>query len=258
MDDDPWANAWGDPQPQLSQLSSLTAKPSSWSFAAHENLDDDVQESDVGVQSWSTGVGVRWTDPSAPENSRWEYQSASNFWSASSTATVSNVSDAFPSPKPHLPSPGPPEPSSSHSVQPASSPPSPSTTPDDSSDQSEVASHDEQADTPDAFGTFEEAVPGASWAATPAFGLDNPDWDPAWGLGTVPVPVKDEQPPDEWEAARMAKEEQDSRVVRVIKYSLSENLFPTLSHAASRTPGLYSSASGGVCRGIMANIRHSL
>jgi hypothetical protein len=247
MDDDPWANAWGDPQPQLTQVNSITAKPSSWSFPAHENLSDNVQESDVGVTSWPTGVGVPWTDPSAPENSRLENQSASNFWSTSSTETTSTLSDAFPSSKPRLPSPGPPESSASQSVQPVSSPPSPSTTPDDGSDQSEFASHDERADTPDAFGTFEEPVPDAPWATTPAFSLDNKDWDPAWGLGTVPVPAKGEQSPDEWEAARMAKEEQDSRVVRVIIFSLSENPLLSLSHAASRTSGLYSPASRGIC-----------
>ena len=215
--DDPWANAWQDPPPQRTHNSDHTVSAPSWTFTPHEKTPGDVQESDIGVPSWSTGVGVPWGDPSALEIPRWDYQHPSDFWTASPRSDARSVSGSSEPPPElvHPPSPGPVKPSAAPFVPHTPSPPSPSAVSDDLSHDSEPPSHDERADTPDAFGTFEDVVPDAPWAQTRPLDLDTSDWAPSWGSGTATLPSKDEQPPDEWEAARRAKEEQDSRVVRV-------------------------------------------
>ena len=233
--DDPWANAWQDRSHNTDHLSS-----SSWTLSPHQNTPGDVQESDIGVPAWSTGVGVPWGDPTALEIPRWDYQHPSDLWSAPSRSEARSVSSPL-QPPPELvrpPSPASVKPSAVPFVPPSPSPPSPSAVSDDISHDSEPSSHDERADTPDAFGTFEEAATDAPWAQTRPLDSDTSDWAPSWGSGTATVPSNDEQPLDEWEAARKAKEEQDSRVVRVDSFyqgglSHSNDIY---SHPSSLPP----------------------
>ena len=232
MDDDPWANAWGEhptPQPEIPIVNS------SWAGLKPHAVEDE-QEADIGLPSWSTPV--QWNEPSGTEHSMWSQPTiASEIWEPSPydsipIATVPKHSSPSQLPSPNV------EDAKDTFFSPLSSPPkSPTPPPDEFTSFPQPAASETIDDrglpssspnsprsaSPDAFGTFESA-PEVTWAS-PTFNLPasttldaSNEWKSAW----EPSPArKIDDPPDEWEVARRQKEKQDRLVVSSSHCSLN-------------------------------------
>ena len=209
--EDPWANAWGEPEKPQIESWTHTQKP----------------ETDLAVPSWVTASDVTWTEPSNTQQSPWNAQHPVKEWNPSpyDTFSVGKSSTVEISQPDRSPPPTTPEEIPS---------PSPLPSPEISVQSLEPASYDEppiprsrslspRAGSPDGFGTFETGldVNGAGvdpWGPStdmPAPASSKDPWVPTWeeGKPKSDVELKGE-PVDEWEAAKQRKERQDRHVVR--------------------------------------------
>ncbi|TFY66059.1 hypothetical protein EVG20_g5032, partial [Dentipellis fragilis] len=214
--DDPWRNAWGEP---------LSTHPAStWSIPPSQ---PDAEEADLAAPSWSTGLGIEWSEPPDVQGSLWSQNTISDPWSPPANTfeglTLGRTSsmETPESPDEVTTSGTDGEPPSTDVVHGAvatptvvseqeiehSVPPSPS--PDPSLTSS-----------PDAFGTFEIGANADDidpWpASAAAFGQQPSDqtWGAAWADTAEETPTREDrqQSVDEWEEARRRKEELDRKV----------------------------------------------
>ena len=229
--DDLWGNAWGSPEDD--------AKPTTWTIS-DKPRNDDFQEDDLAMPSWSTGPGIRWDEPSDTQTSLWsnanahhtaQGQSLENLYddialgdsrlgepqgdnNSTVEVPVEPGSHSFSPPSPRaqrddITAPSPPrQPDYESSPCPTPSSPSPSPQPSPSSSL-------------DAFGTFTIGAEHSDTAPFPTTGgplggqIDDNEWGSPWG--SVSKDAEDgstQVASDEWESAKLRKIEMDRRVVR--------------------------------------------
>ncbi|KAH9995589.1 hypothetical protein BJV77DRAFT_229640 [Russula vinacea] len=224
--DDLWGNAWGSPDDD--------AKATAWS-TSEKPQNDDHQEDDLAMPSWSTGPGIQWDEPSDTQGPLWSnaHHTAQD-WSlehpygdislansrpaeppADDNSTVELPVEAESPPhSPYLPQ-GQCDDISAPSLSreldeelspsPISSPPPPEPSPPSS---------------PDAFGTFTIGAEHSDTAPFSTIGgslggqvYDN-EWGSPWGSVSKDVDGESAQfDSDEWESAKLRQLEMDSRVV---------------------------------------------
>lgn len=221
--DNPWANGWSD-EPEKPTLNdpeqSITP---SWTASHAHSSSMSSEEADLSTPSWSTGMGMKWEEPSDTLGSLWSQTTDSGHldaWESSTYKGISlspippsdDVSEKYPPVSPVQREVTPPIPSP---VQEISITPPKSSSP---STQPHLPS------SPDAFGSFETAIGsggvGDPWSSTSAFPPDTEEveqWGSAW---TVPK-AEEEEPtvqilPDEWEIAKQRKENMDRQVVSIL------------------------------------------
>ncbi|KAI0272471.1 hypothetical protein BC834DRAFT_966495 [Gloeopeniophorella convolvens] len=219
--DDLWGNAWGGPGHDDER------KPSSWSSPAKPQNEDE-QEDDLAIPSWSTGTDIRWDEPTHTQSPLWSQpQHATDSWSlddnpysdiplGASHSAQSPVDDTI-AVEPSGP-PSPLEPSDNFRV----SPPPVSVVEESSPSEAPPSPRSSRTSTPpspDAFGTFTtgaESEDPTPWnAADGIYGgnVESNSWGSAWG--NAPEEAEDgdgQQVDDEWEAAKRRQLEMDRRV----------------------------------------------
>ena len=235
--DDLWGNAWGSPDDDA----SATTWPSS-----KKPQNDDHQEDDLAVPSWSTGPGIQWDQPSDTQSPLWSnaHHTAQD-WSIEHPYGDISLENSRPAEPPgDLPedknskaeSPIEPE---SHSFP----PPLPRAQFDDITAHSPSRELDEELppsptpsspspepsppSSPDAFGTFTIGAEHSDTAPFPTTGgslggqIDNNEWGSPWGSVSKDVDEESAQfASDEWESAQLRQLEMDRRVVRMSFFSL--------------------------------------
>lgn len=242
--DDPWANTWGEPD-KPPRDETLTTLP--WTSPVHSN----EQEADMGMPSWSTGVDVKWAEPSDTHGSLWSQPvETEHIWGSSPYETIPIGSNAS-LPVPGASSPGGAPVTGSYFPNlkaspelPVSRTPSPAETPSPEVREQRIATPTPPASpvsapasssrpvSPDNFGSFEA---GIQFDETPA-SLEVDPWTPQtadfvapaaqgpeWGssewdthdAGEADAVKKtaEEEASDEWEAAKRMKEKQDRVIV---------------------------------------------
>lgn len=225
--DDLWGNAWGSPDDD--------AKATAWS-TSEKPQNDDHQEDDLAMPSWSTGPGIQWDEPSDTQGPLWSnaHHTAQD-WSlehpygdislansrpaeppADDNSTVELPVEAESPPhSPYLPQ-GQCDDISAPSLSreldeelspsPISSPPPPEPSPPSS---------------PDAFGTFtigaehSDTAPFSTVGGSLGSQIYDNEWGSPWGSVSKEVDGENTQfDSDEWESAKLRQLEMDSRVVR--------------------------------------------
>jgi hypothetical protein len=231
--DDLWGNAWGSPEDD--------AKPTTWTIS-EKPRNDDFQEDDLAMPSWSTGPGIRWDEPSDTHTSLW---SSANARHTVQDRPLENSYDDIPVGHSHLAEPQgdnnstvelPVEPES-HSFSPPSpraqrddiTAPSPSREPDRELSPSPTPSSPSPSPPPepspssslDAFGTFTIGAEHSDVAPLPTIGdplgvqIDDNEWGSPWGGVSKDAEEGSAQgASDEWESAKLRQLEMDRRVVR--------------------------------------------
>ena len=231
--DDLWGNAWGSPEDD--------AKPTTWAIS-EKHRNDDLQEDDLAMPSWSTGPGIRWDEPSDTQSSLWPNANAHH---TAKDRTLESSYDDIPLRNSPLVEPQvdnnsivelPVEPES-HS----SSPPSPRVQRDDISAPSPSKEQDRElsspptpsspspspshkpspSSSPDAFGTFtigaehSDTDPIPTTGGLPGGRIDYNEWGSPWGSVSKDAEEESAQvASDEWESAKLRQLEMDRRVVR--------------------------------------------
>ncbi|KAF8889376.1 hypothetical protein BD779DRAFT_1521191 [Infundibulicybe gibba] len=226
MDDDPWANAWGEASKPVPEQ-SLDPNPS-WQDPPNSIFKEN-QEADIGLPSWSVGADIKWTEPSdTQEESLWN-QPPSTFLEQeeiSEPVPVIHVQSVPPSPQ---------------EVQPMA--------------LAEVALAENHFDTtpnsPDAFGSFEVGLDSEETQMDPwtpsqqnvSSELNGDSWGGGWGQSDVRDEDAESSQPDEWENAKIQKEKQDRHVAPELLASildqfneLSQELWPQPDQGDSHEP----------------------
>jgi hypothetical protein len=231
--DDLWGNAWGSPNDPKDE-GQVTA--STWSIS-EKPRNDDLQEADLSMPSWSTGPGIQWDEPSNIQSSLW-----SNVHHATQDLSLENPYTDIPLGNSHPPEPPGDKDSTGELAVESESPSSPSSLPapsDDMHTPSPSRGFDEEVSrspvtpsapspepsppsSPDAFGTFTIGTENSDATPFPDFGssfggqLDGNEWDSPWrgvpkepDAGGSPAP----HATDEWESAKLRQLEMDRRVV---------------------------------------------
>jgi hypothetical protein len=248
--DDLWGNAWGSPDDK--DEGNLTT--STWAIS-EKSRNDDFQEADLSMPSWSTGPGIRWDEPS--------YNQSSPLWSNVHHATQ-NLSLEDPYADIPLGESRPPEPEGDKNttdelaIEPEShsSPSSPLAPSDDIYAPSPSRGLDEEvsnspvlssapspspepspSSSPDAFGTFTVGTEHNDATPFPAFGsstgsqLDGNEWGSPWrNVPKDPDAGAAPHATDEWESARQRQLEMDRSVV---SSSISSAFLTILTMACS-------------------------
>ncbi|KAF9005980.1 hypothetical protein BDQ17DRAFT_1352508 [Cyathus striatus] len=226
--EDPWENAWGDPN----------SKPPYTTPATHHQ---DL-EADLSVPSWTIDSAIKWDEPSDTAGSLWKRESTPI--SNPSWVPPSSPYDSIPlgnsPPQSNVQPFDPTQPVSDPTLSPAPQLPSfsqeaPSPIPLDSepplddfvesspTPPSQTISEPFEPGSPDAFGTFETAILSDSvdvdpWTpAQPSFPSPEDTRTDAWGAPAWDAPqsastVEDDAYVDEWEAAKQQKEKLDRHV----------------------------------------------
>lgn len=229
--DDLWGNAWGSPDDD--------AKATTWS-TSQKPQNDDLQEDDLAMPSWSTGPGIQWDQPSDTQNPLWSNaRHNAQDWSLENPygdislgdsrpaepsedeesiveLPVEPESDSFSPPLPQAQRDGISVPSPSREfdaeLSPSPIPSSPSPSPEPSPPSS-----------PDAFGTFtigtehSDTAPFPTVGGSPGGQIDGNEWGSPWGSVSKDVDEGSEQfASDEWESAKLRQLEMDRRVVRTL------------------------------------------
>lgn len=237
--DDLWGNAWGSPEDDV--------KPTTWKIS-EKSRNDDLQEDDLAMPSWSTGPGIRWDEPSDTQNSLWSNANAHHTAqdrplenpyddislensrlakpqednNATVELPVEPESHSFSPPSPRaqrdditVPSPSR-EPDHELSPSPTPSSPSPSPSPPPSPPREPSPSS-----SLDAFGTFTIGAEHSDTVPLPTIGgplggqIDDNEWGSPWGSVSKDAEEGSAQvASDEWESAKLRQLEMDSRVVR--------------------------------------------
>jgi hypothetical protein len=233
--DDLWGNAWGSPEDD--------AKPTTWTIS-EKPRNDDFQEDDLAMPSWSTGPGIRWDEPSDTHTSLW---SSANARHTVQDRPLENSYDDIPVGHSHLAEPQGDNNSTvelpveleSHSFSPPSpraqrddiTAPSPSREPDRELSPSPTPSSPSPSPSPppepspssslDAFGTFTIGAEHSDVAPLPTIGdplgvqIDDNEWGSPWGGVSKDAEEGSAQgASDEWESAKLRQLEMDRRVVR--------------------------------------------
>jgi hypothetical protein len=243
--DDLWGNAWGSPDDEK--------KATTWS-TSQKPQNDDLQEDDLAMPSWSTGPGIQWDQPSDTQNPLWSNaHHTSQDWSLENPYGDIPVGNSSPAELPEdenstveLPvepesdsfSPPLPQAQCNDTIAPSPSREldeelSPSSTPSSPSPEPSPPS------SPDAFGTFTMGAEHSDTAPFPTVGgslggqVDDNEWDSPWGNVSKDVDGGSEQfASDEWESAKLRQLEMDRRVVRTPFFllPLSENSLRPRSH----------------------------
>ena len=249
--DDLWGNAWGSPDDD--------AKATAWS-ASEKPQNDDHQEDDLAMPSWSTGPGIQWDEPSDTQNPLWSnaHHTAQD-WSHEDPygdIALANSRSAEPPAddnstvelpvEPEPPSLSTPLPRGQYDditapslpreldgellPSPISSSPPPEPSPPSS---------------PDAFGTFTIGAEHSDTAPFSTIGgslggqIDDNEWGSPWGSVSKDVDGESAQfDSDEWESAKLRQLEMDSRVVRNLFSPTSLVLYN--SFAPAKPPELLS------------------
>ncbi len=233
--DDLWGNAWGSPEDD--------AKPTTWAIS-EKPRNDDLQEDDLAMPSWSTGPGIQWDEPSDTQTSLW---SNANPHHTVQDRPLENSFDEIPLRNSRLAEPQgdnnstvelPVEPES-HSFSPPSpraqrddiAAPSPSREPDRELSPSPTPASPSPSPSPspepspssslDAFGTFTIGAEHSDTAPFPTLGgplggqIDDNEWGSPWGSVSKDAEEGSAQAAsDEWESAKLRQLEMDRRVVR--------------------------------------------
>lgn len=229
--DDLWGNAWGSPEED--------AKPATWTFT-EKHRNDDLQEDDLAMPSWSTGPGIRWDEPSDTHTSLWSNANANAYHTQD--RPLENSYDDIALGNSHLAEPqgdtvelpvepeshssSPPSPQAQHDditapspsrepdreLSSSPTPPSPSPSPSPSPEPSPSSSLD-------AFGTFTIGAEHSDTAPRPTIGgplggrVDDNEWGSPWGSVSKDAEEGSAQvASDEWESARLRQLEMDRRV----------------------------------------------
>jgi hypothetical protein len=265
--DDLWGNAWGSPDDD--------GKATAWS-TSEKPQNDDHQEDDLAMPSWSTGPGIQWDEPSDTQNPLWSnaHHTAQN-WSLEDPygdISLANSRPAEPpadenstvelpvepeshSLSPHLPrgqyddittSSLPGELDGELSPSPIPSSPSPEPSPPSS---------------PDAFGTFtigaehSDTAPFSTIGGSLGAQIGDNEWGTPWGSVSKDVDGGSaEFDSDEWESAKLRQLEMDRRVVRNSSLPTSLVLQQFCTCEATRVAITDSSSSGGTYGGRLARI----
>jgi len=266
--DDLWGNAWGSPDDVKGNDSKITIP---WS-TSEKLRDDDLQEDDLAMPSWSTGQGIQWDEPSDTQSPLWSSaHHTTHDWSSEHPyggISLGHPSFTEPSPgkeivvEPSLESkPQPSSPSSlpaqSHDITPPSLSREVSPTPRSSSAPSPEPS---PPSSPDAFGTFTVGTEHSDAALTTTGGslggqLDDNEWSSAWGSVEKELDEDDAQHAgDEWESAKLRQLEMDRKVVSNSNRLLPSFTFLTTTciYEATRASIPDSSASGRAYEGRLA------
>lgn len=269
--DDLWGNAWGSPEDD--------AKPTTWTIS-EKPRNDDLQEDDLAMPSWSTGPGIRWDEPSDTEPSLW---SNANVHHTAQDQPLENSYDDIPvgnsrlaelqgdnnstvelhvEPESHSFSPPSPrvqsddiaapspsrEPDRELSPSPTPSSPSPSPSPEPSPSSSL-----------DAFGTFTIGAEHSDTAPFPTLGdplggqIDDNEWGSPWGSVSKDAEEGSAQvASDEWESAKLRQLEMDRRVVRNSSFPYLPCLTTVCTCEATGATIAYFSPSRGAFEGRLA------
>lgn len=235
--DDPWANAWGEPEKPV--IGQVVPSEVSWADPTTRIIPHDDQEADI---SWPSGADFRWSDNSTTDGSLWNSEpTLTTAWEPPRSPYEGISLGKLPTPDL--------EATSSTSPKTQSSP-IPNVHDLDAAELSENKSYTEPPtptsrpltprsispapDSPDAFGTFEAAPESGeeSWSASgPTLAIPSADGDPwgaAWETADSPVSTPADEPADEWEVARKIKERQDRHLPPELLSSILE-LFVELS-----------------------------
>ncbi|KAF5362422.1 hypothetical protein D9756_002433 [Leucocoprinus leucothites] len=245
--EDPWVNAWGDPQKSSSEIPAKPPLTSAWSSSSNVVTDD---QADIAVPSWEPESGAIWDD--SPDLHLWSRDNrTSDLWSVPTFDSIGFAKPSQESLSLHQPdtpprSSSPPQPEhtdqeiehnedipthDTHNIDsiPLSLTSNPETVPQDVSQQSipepsdilqdrdGKGSEDNSLDA-DGFGTFEDAVESHSQSGSwvPHQTLSEiegaGDWGETWKYPEAAVDDSDTEPLDEWELAKRQKEMQDRYV----------------------------------------------
>ena len=228
--DDLWGNAWGSPEDD--------AKPTTWAIS-EKPKNDDLQEDDLAMPSWSTGPGIQWDEPSDTQSSLW---SNANAHHVAQERPLENSYGDIPLGNSRLAEPeGDNNSTVELPVEPEAysfSPPSPRAERDDITAASPSREPDRElshSPTPspspspepspssslDAFGTFTIGAEHSDAAPIPTLGgplggrIDDNEWGSPWGSVSKDAEEKGAQvvASDEWESAKLRQLEMDRRVV---------------------------------------------
>ncbi|KAH9967282.1 hypothetical protein BC827DRAFT_1264129 [Russula dissimulans] len=250
--DDLWGNAWGSPDDVKGNDNGRTI---TWP-TSEKPRDDDFQEDDLAMPSWSTGPGIRWDEPSDTQSPLWSSaHHTTHDWSFENPSSGISLGHSSLTEPPHgkdiasLESePQPSSPSSLRAQSDDISAPSPSRevspTPVSSSAPSPEPS---PPSSPDAFGTFtvgtehSDAAPFTTTGGSLEGRLDANEWGSAWGSVTKDLDENDTQhASDEWESAKLRQLEMDRRVPpellsRILLHleELTEDAWPEPQDAAN-------------------------
>jgi hypothetical protein len=227
MDEDPWANAWGEP----AKSASLPPSTVAWPHKPHDDAHDP--EADIAAPSWVTGAEIKWAEPSEDQATLWRPTSPAKVWATSPYEDIklgTTSSDEII----QEPSTGEPEiivTQDDHSsvATPHVSTPPRSPSPKSVENESRLASPAPPSPvslgsaSPDGFGTFETGLDADdtdvdpwSKSVVPLDSFENATadpWTPSWGATDSTITETGADGPDEWEAAKRQKERQDQHVV---------------------------------------------
>ncbi|SRR6266478_1152342 len=228
--DDLWGNAWGSPDDDT--------RPKTWTIS-EKPRNDDLQEDDLAMPSWSTGPGIKWDEPSDTQASLWSnaHHTAQNWSPENLYGDIPQGNSRIPEPQGdtnstvELPVPFEPESHSFSSPSPRAqpddiTPPSPSREPDRESSPSPILSSLSRSpepsppSSPDAFGTFTIGAEHSDTAPFPTTGgplgsqIDGNEWGSPWGSVSKDADEGSAQvASDEWESAKLRQLEMNRRVV---------------------------------------------
>ncbi|KAI0305900.1 hypothetical protein B0F90DRAFT_1694367 [Multifurca ochricompacta] len=177
--DDPWSNAWGSPEDPKDEVKITTRN-------------DDLQEDDLSMPSWSTGPGIRWNEPSESDalSPLWSNTHTKQDWSLENPygdipLGFSRSSELSNDSSPVLTLLAQPQ---NENVQ----APPPSEEPDEevssSQSHSSAPSPVPSPSSPDAFGTFTAGTEQTDVAPSTVTGtlfesqLDGSEWDAPWEM----------------------------------------------------------------------------
>jgi hypothetical protein len=221
--DNPWANGWSD-EPEKPNFNDLEQSITpSWTASHAHSSSMSSEEADLSTPSWSTGMDMKWEEPSDTLGSLWSQTTDSGHLDAWESSTYKGISLSPIPPSDGTSEKSPPmSPVQREETLPVPSPVEEiSITPPKSSSPSTHPPH--LPSSPDAFGSFETAIDSGGiedpWSSTSAFPPDTEaieQWGSAW---TAPK-AEEEEPTeqillDEWEIAKQRKENMDRQVVSI-------------------------------------------
>lgn len=265
--DDLWGNAWGSPD-DLKDEGKLTT--TTWS-PSEKSRNDDPQEDDLSMPSWSTGPGIQWDEPSNIQSSLWSnVHHTTQDWSLENPYADIPLGTSRPPELPNEkdtvgePAVGPQShslPSSPPALRDDIHPPSPSVGLDDEVSHSPTppstpSPEPSPSSSPDAFGTFtvgtehSDATPFPTIRSPIGGGLDDNEWNSPWGGMPKDADTGSaEGPSDEWESAKLRQLEMDRRVVSGFISSSHPFLTTACTYEATRATIADPFTSGGAYEG---------
>lgn len=250
--DELYGNAWGDSSDLAEELQSPKTPWTSSKPKAHDD------EADLAAPSWSTGVDIRWNEPSDEAGGfGWSADEPDLAWAPETVhrdIQIQRTASSEPEPEDEvsLPTSNESEAEEEKHIKPnplgllGVEDARPSSTVDEEYTL-RSSTPPSRSSSPDGFGTFETGADEVSKPLSSTLDIEDEDWSSPW-VGTAPPEEEDEEEAnkvDEWEAARRQKEQLDRKIVCFACYRIYHLMNRWICYLASRSLGKH---SGSMCR----------